>query len=130
MNFFLGSEVFQKGVKNFVKRFKFGVSTVKSAWNAFTEVVNDEKAKIGSSDVLTDKFTINEIMDTWTNQNGLPLISVTRNDDSSVTVEQVLKFSPNIQLFVDENNLHIEGNLRVAESLWSWGKKTFLCRFS
>lgn len=91
MNFFLGSKIFQKGVKNFVERLKFGVSTVTNVWSAFSEVVNDNKAELGESDVLT-KFEISEIMDTWTNQNGLPLISVMRNGRSSVTVEQVRFF--------------------------------------
>lgn len=98
LNFFLGSDVFREGIREHLDHFKFEVSTVVDFWNTFQRTAENNEGKIGEAEmntrkILPNKFEIQKIMEFWTNQNGLPLISVKRKHDSSgVTVQQVRVF--------------------------------------
>ncbi|KAK7085111.1 hypothetical protein SK128_002659, partial [Halocaridina rubra] len=60
---FMGPDEFRKGVRNFLRRFKYA--------NAITQDLWDELEKVSAA-----KLDISRIMDTWTRQMGYPVLSV------------------------------------------------------
>ena len=60
---FLGDEVFRIGISRFLKRFIYA--------NAVTQDLWDELGK-----VAPDGTNVTKIMDTWTRQMGLPVVTV------------------------------------------------------
>jgi aminopeptidase N len=76
MQMFLGEESFQKGVSKYLKRHEYKNAKQDDLWAALTEVAHENQA-------LPKKFTVKEIMDTWTLQVGYPIIRVERNYDTN-----------------------------------------------
>ncbi|XP_028399989.1 glutamyl aminopeptidase-like [Dendronephthya gigantea] len=60
---FLGESVFQKGIKYYLEKHKFGNAEAKDLWNALSEVSG---------------IDIETIMDSWTNQMGFPVVYISR----------------------------------------------------
>ncbi|XP_015517541.2 uncharacterized protein LOC107222622 [Neodiprion lecontei] len=71
---FLGEPVFQKGLQTYQANNSYGTGTPEKLWDALKEANDnlDDSILIGHVDIKT-------VMDTWTNQKGYPLITVTRN---------------------------------------------------
>lgn len=83
MNMFLGEDVFQKSVSNYLKKHRYSNAAQDDLWNALTQ----EAQAVG---VLPPNITVKMIMDTWTVQTGYPLVTVTRDyQKKTVTVRQV-----------------------------------------
>lgn len=83
MNMFLGEDVFQKSVSNYLKKHRYGNADQDDLWNALTQ----EAQAVG---VLPSNITVKMIMDTWTVQTGYPLLTITRDyEKKTVTVSQV-----------------------------------------
>lgn len=76
MQMFLGEESFQKGVSAYLKKHKYGNAVQDDLWAALTEIAHNKQA-------LPTKFTVKEIMDTWTLQVGYPIVRVDRNYDTN-----------------------------------------------
>ncbi|XP_064645182.1 aminopeptidase N-like isoform X2 [Lineus longissimus] len=72
---FLGWENFRLGLQTYIRRYKFGNAEMAQLWAAFSEV----------SHVTPDVTTV---MDTWTRQMGLPLVTVTRIGNDRVLLKQ------------------------------------------
>ena len=83
MNMFLGEDVFQKSVTNYLQKHKYGNAAQDDLWAALTETAH-------AQGVLQSNVTVKMIMDTWTVQTGFPVVTVTRDyEKSTVTVTQV-----------------------------------------
>lgn len=81
---FLGEKNFQKGIQSYLKKYSYKNANQDELW--------EELGKVSSKDVKS-------VMDTWTLQQGYPLITVQRLNKTSVSVRQE-KFSldyPNVQ---------------------------------
>lgn len=76
MQMFLGEKSFQKGVSNYLKKHQYGNAIQDDLWAAMTDVAHENQA-------LPMKYTVKEIMDTWTLQVGYPIIRVERNYDTN-----------------------------------------------
>lgn len=86
MIMFLGEDVFQKSVSNYLKKHKFGNAAQDDLWEALTETAQAQGA-------LPSNVTVKMIMDTWTVQTGFPIVTVTRDyEKNTVTVSQVREF--------------------------------------
>lgn len=83
MNMFLGENIFQKSVANYLKKHRYGNAAQDDLWNALTQEAQAAR-------VLPRNITVKMIMDTWTVQTGYPLVTVTRDyQKKTVTVRQV-----------------------------------------
>lgn len=83
MNMFLGEDVFQKSVADYLKKHKYNNAAQDDLWDALTRTAH-------AQGVLQPNVTVKMIMDTWTVQTGYPLVTVTRDYESNaVTVTQV-----------------------------------------
>lgn len=72
MDDFLTTEVFKKGLTNFLNERKYGSATQDDLWETLTKQAHEDG-------VLEEEMTVKEIMDTWTLQTGYPVVNVTRN---------------------------------------------------
>ncbi|XP_044735757.1 aminopeptidase N-like [Chrysoperla carnea] len=78
---FLGEDVFRQGVSNYLRKYAYGNAVTDDLWAALSE----EAHKRG---VLQEGMDVKTIMDTWTVQTGYPLVTVTRNPDGGLEVNQ------------------------------------------
>ncbi|VDM46294.1 unnamed protein product [Toxocara canis] len=72
---YLGEEAFQKGLRIYLNRFKYGNAVTADLWDAHSEA--------SGQDVKT-------LMSSWTKQTGFPLVSVTQRIDGK---KRILKLS-------------------------------------
>lgn len=84
LHFFLGQNIFQKGINDYVEKFKYSNSKFGDLWMAFTDAANTVQPH------LLPDISIREIMISWTNQKGYPLITVTRKRETKqIFISQV-----------------------------------------
>ncbi|GLG93863.1 Aminopeptidase, partial [Gryllus bimaculatus] len=75
MDHFLTTDVFKKGLHNYLKKWSYDSSTQNDLWQALTEQAH-------ADGVLAADVTVKRIMDTWTLQTGFPVVTVTRDYDA------------------------------------------------
>ena len=61
---FMTEDKFKQGVRSYLKKHQFGNAESKDLWESLQEWAN-----------LPESLTISQIMDTWTNQPGYPVIT-------------------------------------------------------
>lgn len=82
MDYFLTTEVFKKGLTNFLNERKYGSATQDDLWEMLTQQAHTDG-------ILEEEMTVKEIMDTWTLQTGYPVVNVTRNyEEGSIVMTQ------------------------------------------
>jgi aminopeptidase N len=86
MRGFLGENTFRSGLSNYLKKFSYSNAVQDDLWESMEDV-----AKI--DDVLNDTLTVKQIMDSWTNHAGFPVVSVKRSG-SNVIISQQRYFLP------------------------------------
>lgn len=88
MNMFLGEDVFQKSVANYLKKYKYSNAAQDDLWEALTQTAHERG-------ILQPNVTVKMIMDTWTLQTGYPLLTVVRDyEKNTVTITQAsVKYS-------------------------------------
>lgn len=69
MNHFLGEETFKNGLIKYLQKFKYSNADRNDLFNSLTE-----EAHLRST--LLKNETVKQIMDTWTEQAGFPVINV------------------------------------------------------
>ncbi|ESO13084.1 hypothetical protein HELRODRAFT_145061, partial [Helobdella robusta] len=72
----VGSDVFNKALKNYLTKHQYGNANSKDLWHAFPK-------KLPS----TEEINVEKMMETWTLQMGLPLVTIVR-DGRHVTCRQ------------------------------------------
>lgn len=72
MDHFLTTEVFKRGLTNYLTEKAYQSAEQNDLWNALTKQAHKDK-------VLDPSMNVKEIMDTWTLQTGFPVVTVTRN---------------------------------------------------
>jgi aminopeptidase N len=60
---FLGWDDFQRGLQNYINKYKFKNARMSELWKTFQEAVNG-------------RFNVGQVMDTWTRQMGFPVVTV------------------------------------------------------
>ncbi|XP_014220654.1 aminopeptidase N [Trichogramma pretiosum] len=86
MDHFLTTEVFKRGLTNYLNGKAYQSAEQDDLWNALTKQAHEDK-------VLGQDVTIKQIMDTWTLQTGFPVVTVTRdyaNDAAAITQERFM----------------------------------------
>lgn len=89
MNYFLTEQVFKEGLTYYLNNRKYSNAEQDDLWEALT--LRAHKYKI-----LNENTTVKQIMDTWTLQTGLPVVTVTRSypeRSASLTQERFLLLS-------------------------------------
>lgn len=82
MRGFLGEATFRLGLHNYLTKFEYGNAIQDDLWEAMT--INGRKDK-----VLDERFTVKEIMDSWTSQTaGYPVVTVQRNGNDVILTQQ------------------------------------------
>lgn len=82
MRGFLGESTFRLGLKNYLRKFEYGNAVQDDLWEAMT--FNAHK-----DNVLDDRFTVKQIMDSWTvDSAGYPVVTLTRNGTDVVITQQ------------------------------------------
>lgn len=77
MRGFLGEATFRDGLHNYLTKFEYGNAVQDDLWKAMTDKVVDER------------FTLKEIMDSWTSQTaGYPVVTVSRNGNDVILSQQ------------------------------------------
>lgn len=74
----LSETVFHTGLLKYLDKHKYGVAKPEDLWNALQDAF-DESA------IPQNKFKIREVMDTWIEQKGYPLITVIRDQHTGKT---------------------------------------------
>lgn len=72
MDAFLTTEVFKKGITNFLNERKYGSANQDDLWETLTKEAHE-------NGVLREVVTVKQIMDTWTLQTGYPVVNVSRD---------------------------------------------------
>ncbi|ESP00390.1 hypothetical protein LOTGIDRAFT_238560 [Lottia gigantea] len=78
VNFFLGENIFRRGLQRYLKGHAFGTATHDDLWLALNEEANLEGKNIN----------VKEIMDTWTLQMNYPVVKIKRQDTSGFVISQ------------------------------------------
>lgn len=65
MSMFLGAEIFQRGVRTYLKAFSFSSATQQDLWTYLSEAANNS-------------IDVELVMDGWTRQAGYPIVEVNR----------------------------------------------------
>ena len=65
MSMFLGPQVFQKGIQNYLKELSYGSATQEDLWHYLSNAANN-------------KIDVERIMNGWTKQAGYPLVEINR----------------------------------------------------
>ncbi|VDK25238.1 unnamed protein product, partial [Anisakis simplex] len=86
---YLGEDVFQKGLRIYLNRFKYGNAVTEDLWNAHSEA--------SGQDVKT-------LMSSWTKQMGFPLVSVQQTVDGNKRVLKLTQKRFIADGTADENN--------------------------
>ncbi|XP_014664770.1 PREDICTED: aminopeptidase 2, mitochondrial-like [Priapulus caudatus] len=74
--YMMGQETYTRALTRYLNRHAYGTyARTDDLWTALTEQADEE----GITDTLLDGRDMKTIMDTWTLQNGYPLITVTRD---------------------------------------------------
>lgn len=82
MENFLTTDVFKRGLTNYLNQFLYQSATQDDLWAAMT-------LEAQKSGVFDDSMSVKTIMDGWTLQTGFPFITVTRNyKDDKINLEQ------------------------------------------
>lgn len=76
MHHFLGNEVFQNGLINFLTQYQNGNANKDDLFSTFTKEAHAAKILLPDENVQT-------IMDTWTNRPGFPVIHVIADYDKN-----------------------------------------------
>lgn len=87
MRGFLGENTFRMGLKHYLRKFEYGNAVQDDLWEAMTSNARKD-------DVLDQRFSVKEIMDSWTvDSAGYPVVTVSRNGND-VIVSQHRYFLP------------------------------------
>lgn len=92
MDDFLTSEVFKKGLTNFLNARKYGSANQDDLWETLTKQAHESR-------VLEEDVTVKEIMDTWTLQTGYPVVNVSRNYNQRTVVITQQRFFLRCEIF-------------------------------
>ncbi|KAF2355491.1 Peptidase M1 membrane alanine aminopeptidase N-terminal [Trinorchestia longiramus] len=76
---FVGTPVFQAGINSFLKRFAYQNAITAQLWEELTKAWQESGVENGD---------VGEIMGTWTEQMGYPVITVSRSADELVITQQ------------------------------------------
>src|SRR5690349_22271020 len=91
MRGFLGENTFRLSLKNYLNKFEYGNAVQDDLWEVMT--INAHK-----DNVLDERFTVKQIMDSWTvDSAGYPVLTVKRNG-SDVVISQQRYFLPQTNL--------------------------------
>ena len=85
---FLGIQIFNQGITNYLRKYEYGNAIQDDLWQSLTDVAVKEKT-------LHPDLKVKEIMDTWTLQMGYPVVKVERDYNSGeikLTQERFLMF--------------------------------------
>lgn len=72
LNVTLSEKIFRGGLRNYLHLYAFNCTTQNHLWRLFTTTARNES-------ILPENVTVKELMGSWTNQSGYPLITVERN---------------------------------------------------
>lgn len=72
---FLQQETLQNGLNDYLSTYKYMNADTKELWNVFSRNTNQS-------------LEIKTIMDTWTNQMGFPLITIIREDNEVIAIQE------------------------------------------
>ncbi|XP_011870128.1 PREDICTED: aminopeptidase N-like [Vollenhovia emeryi] len=100
MEHFLTTEVFKKGLTNYLNKKAYQNAEQNDLWYALTKQAHKDK-------VLDSNITVKNIMDSWTLQTGFPVVTVVRNYNNS-----------NITLTQERFLLNDNDTTTKSESLW------------
>ncbi|XP_012268487.2 aminopeptidase N isoform X2 [Athalia rosae] len=72
MDHFLTTDVFKRGLTNYLREKAYQSAEQNDLWDALTKQAHEDK-------VLDQRTTVKQIMDTWTLQTGFPVVTVIRD---------------------------------------------------
>lgn len=75
INSFLGEEKFKEGISEYLNEYKYANAKASDLWNSLSKTLGSEE------------INIKEIMESWINQKGFPIISVEK-EESSIKLSQ------------------------------------------
>ncbi|GJQ73763.1 hypothetical protein Trydic_g18704 [Trypoxylus dichotomus] len=82
MEHFLTTEIFRKGLTNYLTQMQYGAAQPSDLWRGLQAAVEEI-----NEDILGD-LTVEDIMETWNSQAGVPVIDVTRNNNGQIVLSQ------------------------------------------
>lgn len=89
MRGFLSENTFRQGLRSYLRKFEYGNAVRDDLWDAMTLHAHQDE-------VLDSRFTVKEIMDSWTiDSAGFPVVTVERNG-TSVIISQHRYLLPQI----------------------------------
>ena len=116
MENFLTTDVFKRGLSNYLKQFSFQSATQDDLWEALT-------LEARKSNIFDDTMSVKKIMDGWTLQTGFPFLTVTRNyKNGKINFEQRRFILMETNLTESEEELNSE-----SDPLW-WVPITYTTR--
>jgi glutamyl aminopeptidase len=84
MENFFGSDVFFSGISAYLKKYAFQNAETADLFNALQDMVGD-------------KLNVQDIMDTWTRQEGYPVINVKKLENKFVLTQERFLDDPDVK---------------------------------
>ncbi|XP_076648371.1 putative aminopeptidase-2 isoform X2 [Halictus rubicundus] len=85
----LDPKVFPMAINRYLSRHQYNSTTPKDLWQAFDEVIEETKA-FGDMEV-----SMTEIMDSWTNEAGFPVVQATRMNGTVLLTQERFSYKEN-----------------------------------
>lgn len=83
LNITLGKNTFQKGLANHIGKYKFSTASDNDLWTSLTDQAHQDGT-------LDQTITVKDIMDSWTDRPGYPILKVQRDySNGKVVLSQV-----------------------------------------
>ncbi|XP_055587207.1 aminopeptidase N [Uranotaenia lowii] len=106
MDHFLTSEVFRKGLTNYLNEKKYQSADQDDLWTFLT-------AEARKRNVFDDRTTVKQIMDTWTLQTGFPIVTVTRDYET-----KNIEFHQQRFIFIEPSNGTLKNGIEEKPLWW------------
>ncbi|CAF3134522.1 unnamed protein product [Rotaria sp. Silwood2] len=103
MSMFLGADVFQKGIQNYLNALSYSSATQEDLWRHL-------------SDAAGNKINVEKIMDGWTKQAGYPIVEINR--EYATSIERQRQFNVESYMVINQKPFSLFSTTTKQKKWW------------
>ncbi|CAF5154808.1 unnamed protein product, partial [Rotaria magnacalcarata] len=103
MSMFLGAQVFQKGIQNYLKALSYSSATQEDLWRYLSHAADN-------------KIDVEQIMNGWTKQAGYPIVEINR--EYATQTERQRKLNVNSYMVINQKPFSLFSTTVKREKWW------------
>ena len=88
LNHYLGEDIFRKGLHAYLTRHIYDNAVMADLWTALDSVATDHHVAMHVPVATEHRVPVKELMSTWTEQMGFPVINVQLRTGGTVALQQ------------------------------------------